>query len=126
MEHCFFKEKTEGKIEVHQHKVRWTKKITCEVGYTKPSCDVIEGSIRGGPSTEERSTSVSGTKQGNSGLGFDVCVGVYQVERGQEHPKVAFKYFPIQLFKSMSPNVYLTLKNFFLIFSYKHFGGRKN
>lgn len=32
----FSKEKTEGKIEGHQQKVRWTEKVTCEVGYTKP------------------------------------------------------------------------------------------
>lgn len=36
-----------------------------------------------------------GSQQGNLDPGFDVCVGVYQVER-EEHPKAALKYFPIQ------------------------------
>lgn len=67
-------------------------------GINRASCTMTEGSIKGGPSTEEGSTSISSTEQSNSNPGFDVCVGVYQVEwEGQEHPKAAFKYFPIQI-----------------------------
>ena len=62
---------------------------------------MTERDMQGGPSTEGESTSISSrsggfTDKGNFDLGFDMCVGVYQVAR-EEHPKAAFKYFTIYL-----------------------------
>lgn len=46
MESYFFKQKTKGKIEGHEHKSKWMEKIIYEFGYTKTFFIVIYGDLR--------------------------------------------------------------------------------